>query len=577
MKITAALAGRVYPAAAWRLLLVASLLALPHARGQEAQDSACASCHEQGEKVAKSAHARVACADCHPKHEEYPHPANIPKAPCASCHAEISRNFASSVHGEEMRKGNQAAPECSVCHGGAHEAARARTAEFRRSSLDTCGMCHTDELEHFNKSVHGAAAQRGMLQAPVCSNCHGAHTIQRPGIPASSVHAAHIRETCGECHGDLRLASRFGLPPDRLATFDDSFHGLASRSGSQRVANCASCHGYHDILPSTDRNSQIHPTNLGRTCGKCHPGAGSRFAITTIHLSEGETEPQPVRLARLFYLAVIPLTIGLMLLHHGGDWVRKFARLRMKPARGFTAAVPAAADGEVRMFPLERIQHFLLLTSFFLLVWTGFALKYPDQIWARPLLAWEEYFPVRGWLHRIAGAVMIGAGVLHVITLIVNRNLRRRWVMLFPRASDVREGTLKLLYNLGLRNENPAVSAHSYIEKAEYWAVVWGTAVMAATGIMLWSTNFMLVRVPKVWLDFATTVHFYEAVLATMSILVWHLYVVIFDPDVYPMDMAWLTGKSPRRREAAHHDVSPEREVAQAASEQKTSEITHDS
>ena len=140
----------------------------------------------------------------------------------------------------------------------------------------------------------------------------------------------------------------------------------------------------------------------------------------------------------------------------------------------------------------------------------------------------------------------------------------------------MREGALKLLYNLGLRGQNPPVSPHSYVEKAEYWAVAWGTAVMAVTGIMLWSTNFMLARVPKVWLDFATTVHFYEAVLATLSILVWHFYVVIFDPDVYPMDMAWLTGKSPRRREA-HPLPQPDQDSVKADSEEEMSEIKHES
>ena len=34
----------------------------------------------------------------------------------------------------------------------------------------------------------------------------------------------------------------------------------------------------------------------------------------------------------------------------------------------------------------------------------------------------------------------------------------------------------------------------------------------------------------------------YEAVLATLAILVWHLYFVIFNPDVYPMNLSWLTG-----------------------------------
>ena len=33
-----------------------------------------------------------------------------------------------------------------------------------------------------------------------------------------------------------------------------------------------------------------------------------------------------------------------------------------------------------------------------------------------------------------------------------------------------------------------------------------------------------------------------------LAILVWHFYFVIFDPAVYPMDLAWLTGDSPPTR-----------------------------
>jgi len=40
-------------------------------------------------------------------------------------------------------------------------------------------------------------------------------------------------------------------------------------------------------------------------------------------------------------------------------------------------------------------------------------------------------------------------------------------------------------------------------------------------------------------------VHYYEAILATLAIVVWHFYQVFFDPDVYPMNGAWLDGKMP--------------------------------
>ena len=67
---------------------------------------------------------------------------------------------------------------------------------------------------------------------------------------------------------------------------------------------------------------------------------------------------------------------------------------------------------------------------------------------------------------------------------------------------------------------------------------------------------------PKWVSDVATVVHFYEAVLATLAIVVWHLYFVIFDPVVYPMDTAWITGRAPLARvlERGHAARAPSRE-----------------
>ena len=86
------------------------------------------------------------------------------------------------------------------------------------------------------------------------------------------------------------------------------------------------------------------------------------------------------------------------------------------------------------------------------------------------------------------------------------------------------------------------------MEKAEYWAVVWGAVVMILSGVMLWANGLTMAWLPKSILDVATAVHFYEAVLATLAILVWHFYSVIFDPDVYPLDTAAFTGFSARPR-----------------------------
>jgi cytochrome b subunit of formate dehydrogenase len=508
-------------------------------------EEACASCHvEQAKKIQASAHADVGCATCHLRHETYPHPTGVPKPKCSECHADIAGEQAASVHGQALRNGNQAAPTCAICHGDPHELKETKSASFHQGVPDTCGMCHGDVADQFKASVHGQAVAKGIPEAPVCTDCHGEHKILSPKSAASTVNPSHIRDTCGQCHGNVQLSKRFGLPADRIVSFDASFHGLATKAGSESVANCASCHGVHNILPSSDPRSTINVKNLPATCGQCHPGAGTRFAIGTVHELPGRTEPPSVRWARIGYSILIPLTLGLMLLHNAGDWVRKLRDKRFGPQRRTVSPVAAAHSRELRMHRFERIEHALLLLSFLTLVWTGFALKYPNQWWARVLVMWERSFPLRGFIHRIAAVVLMTVAGAHVVSLMVSGQLRRRWKLLWPRRSDVPEALANFSYRLGLTGRRPFLSPHSYIEKAEYWAVVWGVAIMGITGVMLWANSFVLRFLPKVALDFATAVHFYEAVLATLAIVVWHLYSVIFDPDVYPLETAFLTGVS---------------------------------
>jgi cytochrome b subunit of formate dehydrogenase len=255
---------------------------------------------------------------------------------------------------------------------------------------------------------------------------------------------------------------------------------------------------------------------------------------------------------RNIYLLLIPLTIGFMFLHNFGDWLQKLRRRRFAPVLQKDST--SGAEQEVRMLPLERVQHAVLALSFIMLAWTGFALKYPDQWWARPLLLWENARSTRGIVHRISSVVFMFAALAHLLSLVFSRKLRDHWRALWPKIRDISEAVSNFAYNLGLRKKFPGRSSHSYIEKVEYWALVWGSGVMIGTGVMLWGNNLTLHWLPKVLLDVATSIHFYEAILATLAILVWHFYFVIFDPDVYPMDTAWMTGKSPRE------EPSPARE-----------------
>jgi len=529
-------------------LMLAVVFSTPSAvEAQEPNAAGCSMCHDQPKTIMGTAHAAVGCQTCHPKHQVYPHPAGIPKPACASCHEEVAARYRLGIHGELSAAGNAAAPDCTVCHGNVHEVKLAGTEAFRQAVPKLCGTCHAGPFDQYEESVHGRAAARGIVAAPVCSSCHRAHMIQSPEAKTSSVFSTRIPETCGRCHGDVRLAAEFNFPRDSLVSYQNSFHGLALREGRETVANCASCHGYHLILRSSNPRSTINPANLPKTCGKCHPGAGANFAIGPIHFVPGQGEPVPVYWVRAAYLTLIPIIIGAMLLYCTGDWLRKIVSLRLRPSGQRT--IPARR-GALRMYRFERIEHAILIVTFIVLAWTGFALKYPGRFWAEPLMAWESRFPgLRGAIHRGAAAAFIALGMAHLISLARNRNLREHWKQLWPRRGDFGEAAAGFAYNLGLRRTMPRRSPHSWVEKAEYWALVWGAVVMSITGVMLWANTLVLRWLPGVTLFVLTAIHFYEAVLATLAILVWHFYTVIFDPDVYPMDPSWITGYTVRSGE----------------------------
>lgn len=546
---------------------------VPHAENLRSVGvAACADCHaEVVDEYRHGVHGVVAssgvaqgasCADCHgdPHRMQSASAAESPvhwtrlADTCAHCHANVELTtqlqipivrpveaYLQSVHAAAVKEGRRAAV-CSDCHGshrilpGSHPDSPIARANVSR----TCGGCHKDIFGEFERSVHGEAALRGARGAPVCTDCHGEHRILGHADAASPVFSQRIgREACGQCHANARLVERYGLSADKVPAFEDSFHGLALRAGQLSVANCASCHGVHDILPSSDPRSHTHPENLPETCGKCHPGAGERFVIGAVHVVAASSPSRAEYWIRLGYLSLIVVVIGLMVLHNGADLARKARRERH--------SFPSLEVPE-RMPRVLRWQHRLVMLSFPVLVYTGFALTYPESWWARPLLTWETRFGLRGILHRGAAVVLLVALFWHFAHLLTNAVWRRRLSGLRWSRKDLHHLRAMTAYYVGLRSEAPPGATFTYIEKAEYWAFLWGTVLMTATGFVLWFSSFVLRYLPKWLIDVATAIHFYEAVLATLAILIWHFYWVIFDPDVYPMDWSWWDGKPPTSR-----------------------------
>ena len=89
----------------------------------------------------------------------------------------------------------------------------------------------------------------------------------------------------------------------------------------------------------------------------------------------------------------------------------------------------------------------------------------------------------------------------------------------------------------------------------EYWAVVWGTIIMGVSGLMIWFKMDVTAFLPRWMVDVAVTIHFYEAMLACLAIVVWHFYHVMFDPDVYPLNTAFWNGRVPEDWQKHEHPL----------------------
>lgn len=568
----------------------------------------CSTCHaEQQQKFTSSVHAgriihdpanpndgkvEFSCADCHSPHEVLPrtdpesatHHTNVP-ALCGKCHsnlkfviespmAETSMPFFAykeSVHGKSVAAGSEKAAVCSDCHR-SHDIlppTNPKSSIFKINTPETCKQCHENIYAEYADSVHGKAVKRGVFGAPVCVDCHGIHSIKSPIDPNSTVAAQVIsRSTCGQCHAGEKLSNEFGVPENRVSSYFASYHGLESRVGSVETANCASCHGVHHILPSNDPRSSVNKANLAKTCGKCHPGASDNFAKGRIHLLKGEVDTLGARIITAvtqFYVWLIFLVVGGMLIHNAIDYFAR-ARLRMRehlfPGRPVIQRIPLNA----------RIQHGIMLTCFILLVITGFALKFPDAHWVQIVFLGNA--AVRSVTHRIAAVLFIGLAFYHLYFILFTPRGRSELKAWRPNLQDIRDMAQMISFNLGLTKEHPQFDRFSYVEKAEYWALIWGTIVMILTGIALWAKTWVLQFIPKWGLDVFELIHYYEAWLATLSIIVWHLYMVLMRPGSFSSSWMWLTGSITKEEMIEEHPlewarIRREAEAAEPASEGK--------
>ncbi len=227
---------------------------------------------------------------------------------------------------------------------------------------------------------------------------------------------------------------------------------------------------------------------------------------------------------------------------------------------------PLIAEDEafVRMDRNERLQHGLVIITFVLLILTGLPLLLPRQHGFRWIVGGHTGYYIRGLIHRAAAVGLIAAAVWHIAWTVFTPNGRRNLRDMRPRLKDVRDAVQALGYDLGLAgflhrhgvgrkffarhpfwlfDSAPLSDRFSFVEKFEYWSLVWGTGIMVVSGFFMWRVDISL-RLFPLWVhQVFVLVHGYEAVLALLAILTWHMYNAHLNPEDFPMSRVWLDGK----------------------------------
>lgn len=557
----------------------------------------CAGCHEsQAKQYAASIHGvshtlgasgAASCIDCHSldhtnatlnahylasaKSMESPvFKLNLPNT-CAKCHSnpaltkeyqmkhpQAAAQYMDSIHGRALLKmGLIVAPSCNDCHG-VHNIKRAvdRDSPINKQNVaKTCGNCHVGVEQIYEKSVHGQLLAKGDKRGPVCTDCHTAHQVEPPRNGHFKM-ASDVR--CGRCH------------QDRLEHYRDTYHGKAMALGRPNVASdvaaCFDCHGHHDVLPASNPASHLSRENILETCRQCHPKAQARFTAYKPHANPLDGKNYP--LLHAVFLGMTGLLIGVFAFFglHTIVWLVRAVYLYLHDTKTFREAkIKTQTDDEwfTRFVPFERFLHFLVVTSFLLLVMTGMPLKFYYTDWAKGLFAVIGGAETARTLHRFGALVTFLYFGLHVFSLVGKAwsgrkslrdpadgklHLKRLGKILFgpdsmmPTWQDWKDFVNHNKWFFG-KGDKPQFDRWTYWEKFDYFAVFWGVFIIGSSGLVMWFPETITRLLPGWVINISLLIHSDEALLAAGFIFSIHFFNTHFRIEKFPMDTAIFSGR----------------------------------
>lgn len=583
----------------------------------------------------KSVHAAINCVECHAGVTDLEHSGKLPQPTCAGCHdknpshEKAASEYASSIHGMSHRLGASGAANCWDCHG-THNIVPVKDFKspvFKLNLPGTCAKCHsnpgvTSEYQmkypeaatNYMDSIHGQKLlKQGLLVAPSCSDCHGAHEIKRDVDRDSPIHPSNVAKTCGKCHHgveetymksvhgqllakgakggavctDCHTAHQVEAPKnghfkqssdercgrchkDSLTHYRETYHGKAMALGKPNVASdvaaCYDCHGHHDVLPPSNPESRLSTNNIVATCKQCHPDANAGFAAYQPHANPLDGQNFPALHGTFLFMTILLVGVFVFFGGHTAAWLVRAGYLYLSDSKKFREAKISTQEGGewfTRFAPFERFLHFLVVTSFLLLVITGMPLKFYYTDWAKTLFQFIGGAETARALHRLGAIVTFMYFGLHVTSLLVKcwkgrgklrdpetgkLRFKRLWGVLFgpdsmiPTMQDWRDFVAHNKWFFG-KGPKPEFDRWTYWEKFDYFAVFWGVFIIGTSGLVMWFPEWFTRFLPGWIINIALIIHSDEALLAAGFIFSIHFFNTHFRIEKFPMDTVIFSGR----------------------------------
>lgn len=244
------------------------------------------------------------------------------------------------------------------------------------------------------------------------------------------------------------------------------------------------------------------------------------------------------------------------------EQIKKKARARkLRAARSLAGRMQVTTNGTrvfIRFSQAQRLEHQLLIVSFTTLAITGLLQRYSEYYLPGAIINDLGGIDTIRTIHHLAAVLMILQSVYHLGYILAIWFVKRERGSMWPYLSDFLNLFRMLSYNVGLAKERPQFDRFTPEEKIEYWALLWGTPLMIITGLFLWFPTIVTRLLPGEAIPIALALHTWEAVLATLAILTWHMYHVL----IKERNLSIFNGKMSEEQMRHEHPLEYRRIIA---------------